>query len=117
MLAHKKDSLGQLKYGFLKPDGTLQIDYSYEEASPFDQFGFARVVLNGQASTKQFATGAYQSKNQLILSKEDVQWLVKNKVSKIRIVNVAKKKMYPYNISNERQQKIQQTAACIQQEL
>jgi len=79
--------------------------------------GEKRLFSFHQSATQNVTVGAYESSNRLVLSNEDLQWLSKDRVHKIRIVNIAKNKMYPYNIVPERQQQIQQTAGCLLQEL
>jgi len=43
----QKDSGGHLKYGFINKEGVLKIPYDYDEATYFDDYGFARVKVKG----------------------------------------------------------------------
>lgn len=46
-LSVKKDSAGQYKYGFIDKQGKVRIDYNYDEANHFDDYGYARVKISG----------------------------------------------------------------------
>jgi len=47
VLSVKKDSTGHYKYGFVDKKGEIRIDYNYDEANHFDDYGYARVKVNG----------------------------------------------------------------------
>lgn len=45
MVVQKDDSTGHFRYGFMDRDGNTRIPYDYTEASPFDEYGYARVKI------------------------------------------------------------------------
>lgn len=47
ILSSQQDSTGQFKYGFIDQEGIVRIPYQYDEASNFDEYGFARVKIRG----------------------------------------------------------------------